>query len=97
MKQGKKRNLIKFRYCLNWGCLRKNYKEVDNKNNSCRAHSGVWDHGSTGTRMKQYVREFSIDPKNRKNLDKQTIMWEPHWTCCRKDWKDPGKLYFITF
>ncbi len=78
------------RYCLNWGCVKNQYKEINNTDTSCYAHSGVWDHGSTGTKMKQYVREFEITDKKR--LDTHVVMWEPHWTCCRKEWKVIGNL-----
>ena len=53
-------------------------------------HIGVWDHGSTGTKMEQFVKEFNLGPKERKALEKHTVMWEPHWTCCRGEWADPG-------
>lgn len=54
------------------------------------AHTGVWDHGSTGTKMVEFLKEFKLDPKDRKTLEKHTIMWEPHWTCCRGEWTTPG-------
>ena len=53
-------------------------------------HIGVWDHGSTGTKMEQFVKEFNLGPKERKALEKQTVMWEPHWTCT-KCWRQLRK------
>jgi hypothetical protein len=79
------------RYCVRWGC-EKSYKPADNHHRACRCHPGKWDHGSTGTRMVEFVSEFSQDPKT---LEKRTILWRPHWTCCGKDWKEPGKIYKI--
>jgi len=84
--------LIILRYCLNWGCVNNKFKEVDNKIGACHCHIGVWDHGSTGTKMTQFVKEFGLGPKERKNLSKVTVMWEPHWTCCRGEWATPGKF-----
>ena len=69
--------------------MKNTYKDVDNLVGSCKAHVGVWDHGSTGTKMRQYVSEFQI--RDKKSLSKQTVMWEPHWTCCRRDWDAEGK------
>jgi hypothetical protein len=37
--------------------------------------------------MVEFVREMNVDPKT---LERQTILWRPHWTCCRKDWDAPG-------
>jgi len=42
--------------------------------------------------MTQFVKEFGLGPKERKNLSKVTVMWEPHWTCCRGEWATPGKF-----
>jgi hypothetical protein len=80
------------RYCLRWGCD-KIFKETvkkDKKAKNCRCHPGRWDHGSTGTTMEVFVREMDI--KDVKSLERQTILWKPHWTCCRKDWNEPGNL-----
>ena len=68
--------------------MNNNYIDVNNTDHSCRAHSGVWDHGSTGTKMKEYVKEFGMT--NKSSNPKHIVMWEPHWTCCRKEWKAPG-------
>jgi hypothetical protein len=78
------------RYCVRWGC-EKSYKPVDNHHRACRCHPGKWDHGSTGTKMVEFASEFSQDPKT---LEKRTILWRPHWTCCGKDWKEPGNIIF---
>lgn len=72
--------------------MKKNFTEAENNDHACRAHSGVWDHGSTGTRMKDYIKEFNIT--NKSNLEKHIVMWEPHWTCCRKEWKAPGIINY---
>lgn len=74
------------RYCLRWAC-EKIYKDTENIDASCVCHPGKWDHGSTGTKMTQFVMEMKSDPKS---LEKQTILWKPHWTCCRSDWNSPG-------
>lgn len=75
------------KYCLRWAC-EKVFKETENHEKACLCHPGKWDHGSTGTKMAEFVRELGVyDPKS---LDKQTILWRPHWTCCRGDWEAPG-------
>lgn len=75
------------RYCLRWGC-EKSYKPNENFKKSCCCHPGKWDHGSTGTKMVVFASEFNQDPKS---MEKSTIMWRPHWTCCGKDWSSKGK------
>lgn len=76
------------RYCLRWAC-EKTYIETENTERSCLCHPGKWDHGSTGTKMAQFVSEFNVDPKS---LEKTTILWKPHWTCCRGGWESRGKI-----
>lgn len=75
------------RYCLRWTC-EKIYKLAENYSHVCLNHPGKWDHGSTGTKLVDFIKEHS-DPKS---LDRTTILWEPHWTCCRKGWDSPGKF-----
>jgi hypothetical protein len=76
------------RYCLRWTC-EKTYTDNRNHDKSCLFHPGKWDHGSTGTKMVKFVDEFGRDPKS---IEKQTILWKPHWTCCRRSWIEPGIL-----
>jgi len=75
-----------FKICLNWGCGRQ-FKDVEEENlqNSCRCHPGKYDHGSTGTKMRNYISEMKLPPNERK-----TILYEPHWTCCRGQWESLG-------
>jgi hypothetical protein len=87
MKLKKEREKEEVRVCLNWACG-KNFKDVENTDKSCLYHSGKWDHGSTGTKMVEFIKEMRVDPKN---LPKRTILWSPHWTCCRKGWGEKGK------
>jgi len=91
---------------LNWGCKSNIYKEAQNYHGSCYYHPGVWDHGSTGTKMVVFVKEFSLLQQIKENKDSKelkdkraadkthTVMWEPHWTCCRQDWSSQGTLYY---
>lgn len=66
------------RYCLHWGC-EKTFKLVDNQDKKlCVFHPGRWDFGPTGETMTQIMQ------------DKSGLLWNPHWTCCRKAWKAPG-------
>lgn len=74
------------RYCTRYACD-KIYKEADNGEKSCKCHPGKWDHGSTGSKMVDFIREMNTDPKS---LEKTTILWKPHWTCCRGEWNAPG-------
>jgi hypothetical protein len=74
------------RYCTRYACD-KIYKETENSEKSCKCHPGKWDHGSTGAKMVDFIREMNSDPKS---LEKQTILWKPHWTCCRGEWNAPG-------
>ena len=39
---------------------------------------GRWDFGHTGLSITQAVE------------DKSSVLWGPHWTCCRKGWKARG-------
>ena len=72
--------------CLNWGCNQA-FRDTNDLNTkiSCKCHPGKFDHGSTGTRMESYMREIKLSINERK-----TALWEPHWTCCRKEWDHPG-------
>lgn len=73
------------RYCLRWTCD-KIYKNTENFSRACLCHPGKWDHGSTGTKLVDFVREHT----DAKSLEKSTILWKPHWTCCRGSWESPG-------
>lgn len=61
--------------CLHWGCG-KTYKEANNHKKSCRCHTGRWDFGNS-------VRSCQ-------DTSTSELMWEPHWTCCRKGWDEEG-------
>lgn len=61
--------------CLHWACG-KVFKEAENYKRSCRCHTGKWDFGNS-------VRSC-------RNTATDELMWEPHWTCCRRGWDDPG-------
>jgi hypothetical protein len=74
------------RYCLRWAC-EKVYKDTENHDMACRCHPGKWDHGSTGESMKVYTDEIHSDPKS---LQKKTVLWPPHWTCCHGAWESAG-------
>jgi len=74
------------RVCFRWGCD-KSYKESSNSEKKCLCHPGKWDHGSTGAKMVEFISEFPLDPKN---VEKKTILWRPHWTCCGGDWERKG-------
>lgn len=77
------------RYCQRWGC-ETFYKETENTEKVCLCHPGRWDHGSTGTKMVSFISEMAVmDPKS---LTRQTILWKPHWTCCRGTWESKGML-----
>ena len=66
------------RYCLHWGC-EKVYRKIENEGKTpCCFHPGKWDFGNTGQTITQSLE------------DKSTILWKPHWTCCRKTWKANG-------
>jgi len=66
------------RFCLHWGC-EKIYREIDkDKRRPCLFHPGKWDFGHTGESITQALE------------NKANILWEPHWTCCRKPWKAKG-------
>ena len=84
MKRNKE--MTDFKICLNWACGHQ-FKDIDKENNpkSCKHHPGKFDHGSTGIKMENYISELSKLPKERKS-----VIWEPHWTCCRKGWSEPG-------
>lgn len=74
------------KYCLNWACGMKFIDtEEENTNKSCLCHPGKYDHGSTGTKMNDYISEMRLKPNERKS-----VLWEPHWTCCRGRWEDKG-------
>jgi hypothetical protein len=88
LKIKKEKEKEEVRYCLNWAC-EKTFRDVENSERSCLYHPGKWDHGSTGTKMVEFIKEMRVDPKN---LQKKTILWPPHWTCCRKGWTDKGIL-----
>ena len=77
------------RYCLRWAC-EKVYKDTENHDMACRCHPGKWDHGSTGESMKVYTDEIHSDPKS---LQKKTVLWPSHWTCCHGSWESPGNKY----
>jgi hypothetical protein len=76
------------RFCVRWAC-EKVFKSQDNHKRACQCHPGKWDHGSTGTKMEEYMKEVNADPKS---IEKTTILWRPHWTCCRGDWNTAGIL-----
>ena len=61
--------------CLHWGCG-KIFKEANNHKRSWLWHTGRWDFGNS--------------VKGCSNSASDNLMWDPHWTCCRKDWSDPG-------
>lgn len=61
--------------CLHWACG-KVFKEVNNHKKACRCHTGRWDFGNS-------VKSCSV-------TSTADLMWEPHWTCCRKGWDEPG-------
>ena len=66
------------RYCLHWGC-EKVYRQADNLEvKPCLFHPGRWDFGHTGVTITQAIQ------------DKTTILWGPHWTCCRRGWRSKG-------
>ena len=66
------------RYCMHWGC-EKVYKNLENYDRSpCRFHPGRWDFGHSGDSITQAME------------DKSSVLWGPHWTCCRGKWTDPG-------
>ena len=75
--------------CLNWACGMQ-FKDIEEENlsKSCLCHPGKFDHGSTGTKMRDYMTEIRQDPKDRKS-----VLWEPHWTCCRGPWESKGCKY----
>ena len=75
-----------FRICYRWAC-QKQFKESANGDKCCLCHPGKWDHGSTGTKMSEFISEFAQDPKN---VEKKTILWRPHWTCCGGEWERKG-------
>ena len=87
MRLKKEREKEEVRYCLNWAC-EKTYKDIDNHDKSCLYHPGKWDHGSTGTKMVEFIKEMRVD---QKNITRKTILWPAHWTCCRKTWAEKGK------
>eukprot|EP00826_Nyctotherus_ovalis_P061542 TRINITY_DN8768_c0_g2_i1.p2 TRINITY_DN8768_c0_g2~~TRINITY_DN8768_c0_g2_i1.p2 ORF type:complete len:183 (+),score=46.44 TRINITY_DN8768_c0_g2_i1:1313-1861(+) len=65
------------RYCLHWGCER-TYRAADNGGRHCLFHPGKWDFGHTGKTVAQTLK------------DEKTVLWKPHWSCCRKPWKAKG-------
>ena len=86
IKREKEKEKDEMRLCFRWAC-EKNYKESLNTEKSCLCHPGKWDHGSTGTKMSEFISEFSQDPKN---VEKKTILWRPHWSCCGGEWESKG-------
>lgn len=50
------------------------FKEKRKKN--CKYHSGTFDFGHTGVTT---VSQATTD-----------TLWEPHWSCCRKEWESEG-------
>lgn len=77
------------RHCVHWGCD-KYFKESTNTEKGCLCHPGKWDHGSTGTKMEEFISEFPQDPKD---VEKKKILWRPHWTCCGGEWERKGCTY----
>ena len=77
------------RICFRWAC-EKHFKESTNQEKSCLCHPGKWDHGSTGSKMTEFISEFAQDPKN---VQKKTILWRPHWSCCGGEWDKKGCKY----
>ena len=61
--------------CLHWACG-KVFKGANNHIKACLWHTGRWDFGNS---VKGWTNTSSDD-----------LMWEPHWTCCRKDWNEKG-------
>lgn len=74
------------RACVHWGC-NQHFKDSTNTDKGCLCHPGKWDHGSTGTKMEEFIHEFPQDPKD---VEKKKILWRPHWTCCGGDWEKQG-------
>jgi len=77
------------RACVHWGC-EKYFRESANAEKGCLCHPGKWDHGSTGTKMEEFINEFPQDPKDVEN---KKILWRPHWTCCGGNWEKNGCTY----
>ena len=86
LKMKREKEKDELRHCFRWGC-EKIYKDSENKDNSCQCHPGKWDHGSTGQTLKVFIEEMNSDPKS---LQKKTVMWPPHWTCCHGAWESEG-------
>lgn len=84
IKRDKEKDELKI--CFRWTC-EKTYKDSLNTEKSCLCHPGKWDHGSTGTKMADFISEFLLDPKN---VEKKTILWRPHWSCCGGEWDKKG-------
>lgn len=60
--------------CNNYGCS----MNFDSKENveKCNGHHGTWDFGHTGTNLEDAMKDGSC------------LLWEPHWTCCGRNWKE---------
>ena len=86
LKMKREKELQEPKLCLNW-CCGVTFKDTEEENlpKSCVHHPGKFDHGSTGMKMDNYISEIGLDPKERKS-----VLWEPHWTCCRKKWEAKG-------
>jgi hypothetical protein len=70
------------RHCMNWACERI-YSDERNHKKACLAHTGRWDFGHTGVNVSRAAEAGA--------------MWEPHWTCCRKDWESEGCTRLMHF
>jgi hypothetical protein len=65
------------RYCLHSAC-EKEYKDENNTDTSCICHPGYWDFGHAGMQITSNGETQRI------------VLWDPHWTCCRRDWESTG-------
>ncbi len=77
-KEEQERILKAERHCANWACEKK-FKQEKNHKRACRFHTGRWDFGHSGVR----IASNASDP----------VLWKAHWTCCMKDWDEPGCTY----
>ncbi len=54
------------------------FKEVDNQDRACKAHTGYWDFGHSGF---QTTKDKAVN---------RTILWEQHLRCCGGELAAPG-------
>ena len=74
------------RYCLNWACGKhiKKVKMVE-KVVFVILENGIME---IEAKMVEYINEKNVsDPKE---LNRVTILWKPHWSCCGRDWAEKG-------